>query len=221
MKQLYTGNNKNVLKVQDEFHKFIQECNEEQQKKYYSFLDTNLDLYMPVMYNDIILFEPRRNAEAQKIRMNLLPSFKNETVLDIGCNTGFLTYSLAKTAEFVFGIDHNSATIKIPKDILSYKNNINNVAFHETTIWYIYKYIREPVDNLLVLSIYHINQIPAIIPLISQYCKKHLYIEPTNHGNNTKEFIKDNHSKVLSHYGKVELLGYTDYQNRGLFQITL
>ena len=70
---------------------------------------------MPVVYNDTLIQDiSQRTYKNQQKRLNLLPSFKGQSVLDIECNTGFLTYRIAKEADYCYGIDINPATLVIP-----------------------------------------------------------------------------------------------------------
>ncbi|MBN2441754.1 MAG: methyltransferase domain-containing protein [Spirochaetales bacterium] len=221
MNEPYKGHDKDILKVRDDFIAYSSKTNKAYASgKIYTFLDDKLDIYMPVVYKDVLLYETRRSLAAQHVRINLLPSFEGETLLDIGCNAGYLTYYLAQTAAFCYGVDNNPSTIVIPRDILSYKNR-TNVEFHECPFWLLYKVLTKPVDNILFLSIFNSTEINDIFPVLKSYCRKNIYIEPTNYEGLKGEYLVEKNMQLFKKYGEVTFLGITDYQGRGLFRITI
>ncbi|UCC99519.1 MAG: class I SAM-dependent methyltransferase, partial [Phycisphaerales bacterium] len=66
--------------------------------------------------------------EARIAEMGLKRQLENKTVLEIGCNTGFLAISIADRAKSVLGFDINPHLIDIARDAANYAG-INNARF--------------------------------------------------------------------------------------------
>ncbi len=189
-----------------------------------SWLDTVLDIYIPIIFNGKLIRDARyRSFDKQKTRLQLLPSFKDELVLDIGCNTGFITYHIARTAKRVVGIDNNETTLYIPKYILNNPlNEIRNVEFHHAPLEWLASrsWAKKYFDSVIHLSILDMDRIERLMPRLTFLARRRVIIEPTNYKKRTPEQILDD-AKVLEKYGRVELLGHTDYQGRGMFAVYL
>jgi SAM-dependent methyltransferase len=190
-----------------------------------SWLDTALDIYIPIVFNGKLIRDARtRSFENQNMRLELMPSFEDELVLDIGCNTGFITYHIAKTAKRVIGIDNNESTLYIPKSILNNPHNeIRNIEFHNTPLEWVATrpWARKYFDTVVYLSVMGIDKIEKIMPRLALMAKHRVILEPTNKEKRTPEQVRDYCNKVLGQYGRVEFLGNTDYQGRGMFAVYL
>ena len=190
-----------------------------------NWLDTTLDIYIPIVFNGKLIRDAHvRSLEKQNTRLQLFPSFEGELVLDIGCNTGFITYHIAKTAKRVIGIDNNETTLYIPKRILNNPHNeIRNVEFHNAYLEWVAtrQWARKYFDSVVHLSILDIDRIERLMPQLTLMAKHRVILEPTNYKSQTPEQILDHCSQVLGKYGRVEFLGNTDYQGRSMFAVYL
>jgi SAM-dependent methyltransferase len=177
------------------------------------------NIYNPVVINDILIIDGnRRKYYSQHIRLDLLPSFKDQTVLDLGCNVGYLLFQIKKNgANECLGVDRNKFHIKIANFIVEYEklkginfvcNDFNRLQFNK--IW----------DNVLFLSVSNYNELLGNIKKVLSFGKR-IFIEPTNHKDHykNKEQIIYEFIPKLRDFGHVKLLGFTDYQNRALIQI--
>jgi SAM-dependent methyltransferase len=212
-------------------------------KSYEEIIDgeiINKHIYLPVYVNDKILYEGlRRFHKNQHIRVDML-DVKDKTVVDIGCNTGYLSIqALKKGASYVLGLDYEYG-VRIGESIKEIEN-LKNIDFRVflmnasdlvrefpdlfdsrglDAINYVKEYrgIKTPFDVGLFLSIYPIDSIIKYLKLSVDLAKT-WYIEPTDHNSQTKEEIYDEGMSKLSLLGEVEFVGYTDYQNRGMFKV--
>ena len=72
-----------------------------------------------------------RNTEGRVATMELRDLVAAKTVLEIGCNTGFVALSVADVVRHVVGLDLNPYMIRIAELTAQYLN-ISNVEFHAT-----------------------------------------------------------------------------------------
>jgi SAM-dependent methyltransferase len=78
--------------------------------------------------------------------------FKDDVVLDIGCNTGTLANVVSDKALFVYGIDINSEHIEQAKKKFNKNNNVEFICADATTIDYL-NYITTTVDVILLSNV--------------------------------------------------------------------
>lgn len=178
-------------------------------------------IYTPVSLFDEVIYETKRRAKEQEIRLNLIPDLKGRSVLDVGTNSGFILINLKKRNNIgkSLGIDLIQEIIDIPKAICEIESlnldfKVCNVSSDE--------FLKLPsFDYSLVLSIWgsNVQILHQNLERIKKKTKRSIFIEPTNHSN-----IDDYVSywiKELSIYGSVKDLGETDYQNRHIYQVDL
>lgn len=72
-----------------------------------------------------------RDTKGRVGHMGLKELLADKTVLEVGCNTGFVAMSIADVARHVVGLDLNPYTIRIAELTAQYLN-ISNVEFHAT-----------------------------------------------------------------------------------------
>ncbi|MBN2441755.1 MAG: hypothetical protein JXJ04_10420 [Spirochaetales bacterium] len=205
----YTGDNLQILQTQKELHEYMKRM-----KDVYP-----LDFRDPVVYNNEILAEGERSLKNQQKRLSLLPSFKDEIVLDIECDTGFLCYEIAKTANYCIGVSTKGSKVIIPKYILAKDNNISNVEFHDLyNIGWIRKNNNRCADTILCFYMKNISEVSKIFLKLWDLCSKRILVEPVI-DNNSKNNNVESIIAFLDNFGETTFLGYSEYENRGLFQI--
>ncbi len=87
--------------------------------------------------------------------------------------------------------------------------------------WLVRVWARKYFDSIVYLSILDIDRIERLMPQLSLIARNRVILEPTNYKGRNQKQIVDDCSKVLGKYGRVEFLGYTDYQGRGMFAVYL
>ena len=90
-----------------------------------------------------------RNIEKLGLIKNFIPSFKDLSVLDIGCNSGFFSIELAKLGAFVNGVDIDETLISKLKTFESETLKFNMVSVEEI--------VEQGVsfNIILFMSVYH------------------------------------------------------------------
>ena len=152
-----------------------------------------------------------RNMEYRYSIMRIPSSFKNKTVLDIGCNLGMVSMmALKRGAELCVGFDYKEETISVAKKYLNnkgYKNiklityDINNGVDKLISLIGDKKF-----DYVFALSIWkHVNK-KNLYDIINYFCKKDCWFE--GHNKQTKEFFEPELSKNLK-FNKIKFLGYS------------
>jgi SAM-dependent methyltransferase len=179
--------------------------------------------YQPLVVNGELLYDGIRELKNQNIRLDCI-DVNNKTVIDFGCNTGYIIFELLKRgASYCFGVDVANYNINICNAIKRIEK-LKNIDFYCD---YFYD-VDEPnrltfnpkqhFDIGLLLSIEGIHgtilQLEKMITFADVW-----YVEPNNHKNLSKKKIFNWGMDELTQFGKVEFLTYTDYQNRGLFKI--
>lgn len=179
--------------------------------------------YTPVYVCDELYGVSRRIFSDQHKRLNLFPkNFNQESILDVGCNSGFFTLYLKKyhNAGFCLGIDVNDKL----KEIWDRTIELEELTNLEYSIIDDEKEIQKNFDNILILSLSDINggmgrPLDYYIDRYILLAKKSIYIEPTNHEGYKKNQIISKYQKYLAKWGKPNFLGHTDYQDRPLFRL--
>jgi 2-polyprenyl-3-methyl-5-hydroxy-6-metoxy-1,4-benzoquinol methylase len=122
-----------------------------------------------------------RNTKTRLQLMQFPENFNQESILDIGCNTGvFCLEAKKRNAGRIMGIDYSTRSILLAKDLNTQYGydiefnacNLNHDFSDVTTILGVKSF-----DNIFALSVWkHIydNNFWAVIRL---YCRKHCYIE--------------------------------------------
>ena len=86
---------------------------------------------------------------------------KNQTVLDIGCNCGFLDMTIAKKVKSVTGIEYNKKLVKIAKKVSKYLN-IDNVKFVATDYNKWEKKAKDTYDVICSFAVHYWLQVTPI-----------------------------------------------------------
>ena len=184
-------------------------------------------LYSPVVINNEIIFENARKVRNQWKRFSLLPSdFNNESILDIGTNSGYVINRLKKShnAGYCLGIDRSQTMIDLANEIKK-EEELENVDFMGSNFLEDFP-ITERFDNTLLFSVTgkHYFLVPSLnmtrfILKLKKITNKYIYIEPTNYERDPVLVYLDYYKHFFKQFGGAELLGETDYQGRHLFRI--
>lgn len=188
-----------------------------------------VNVYSPICLNgELFCDSERRKHENQHIRLNHI-NVEGKTVLDIGCNTGYISFQLADKAKSILGIDRDTNVLEIC-NIVKELDQVNNVEFMEFDKWELannpdndlINHPNYPFDIALNLSNFHIEETVRELKVWGNIAKV-WYIEPTNHAEHftEREETINQSIKAFSEFGTVEFLTYTDYQDRGLFKLTM
>jgi SAM-dependent methyltransferase len=180
---------------------------------------TKVNLYLPIVIKEKLICEGIRKLENQHIRFNLLPNMENESILDIGCNTGYILFQLhKKNAGTCAGIDSDKETLQIPKWIVKFEK-LKKINFYNINFNSIDPSVFQKFDNVLFFSLTDYDGVLEELPKLLKIAYKRVIIEPANHSNKSKEEFKEWVNKLCDLGYKAKLLGFTDYQHRGLVQI--
>lgn len=184
------------------------------------------ELYQPIILNDIVLFEATRKHMTQlKYRISLFPSFKDESVVDIGCNVGYILQQLKKhkSAAKCYGLDNNKICHAISSKITEMEQT--NIEFKLGDIMEFIPSEKFKVDNALFLSVTsplenHYNlTFDKVLDKIQVFTRKAIFVEPTNHRGDSIEYMRNYYDEYLTKWGEPEFLGITDYEDRVLYRI--
>ena len=186
-------------------------------KKYIK--ENSCNIYIPVVVNGELIHDGnRRKLENQHIRLNLFPDMTGESILDVGFNSGYILFQLKKKyGGECTGIDNDKNMFWIAQkikeieklDVNLYLSDFNNIDLN----------IARKYDNVLYLGLTLYVGILKILPKLLMLAKKRVIIEPANHEGKSKEEIKKYVKDLCNLEYKAKLLGFTDYQHRGLIQI--
>jgi SAM-dependent methyltransferase len=187
-----------------------------------------VNVYIPIYANDELIWDAeKRKHENQHLRLNHI-NVEGKNVLDLGCNTGYISFQLADKAKSIVGIDKDPKVLEIC-NLIKEIDQIDNVEFLEFNKWNLEKdnnllenHKNYPFDVALNLSNFHIEETVRELKLWGHIAKV-WYIEPTNHQTHfteQEETIRQA-KEEFSQFGEVEFLTYTDYQDRGLFKLTM
>ena len=194
----------------------------------HSDLKQRVNVYIPIYANDELIWDAeKRKHENQHLRLNHI-NVEGKNVLDLGCNTGYISFQLASKAKSIVGIDKDPQVLEIC-NLIKEIDQIDNVEFIETNKWDLTQennpvitHKNYPFDVALNLSNFHIEETVRELELWGHVAKV-WYIEPTNHQTHfteQEETIRQA-KEEFSQFGEVEFLTYTDYQDRGLFKLTM
>jgi len=188
-----------------------------------------VNIYSPICLNgELICDTEKRKHENQHIRLNHI-NVEGKTVLDIGCNTGYISFQLANKAKHIVGMDKDPKVLEIC-NIIKELDQVNNTEFIEINKWDVFdspnnlisQHPNCPFDVALNLSNFDIDVTVQELELWGKIATT-WYIEPTNHPDHFKgkDEFKQYGIEQFSKFGEVEFLTYTDYQDRGLFRLTM
>ena len=83
-----------------------------------------------------------------------LPVDAQPSTLDVGCNLGFFTFSMAKRGGFCIGIDYGRNEILAAK-ALAFKHSVNNIVFTQMEVTPENASLLPKADMVICLSIFH------------------------------------------------------------------
>ena len=178
-------------------------------------------LYDPIIINETVLYENKRPFSEQWMRLDALKNGPNLTcasVLDIGCNTGFLAELLLQqwNIEKYKGIDRWQTVIDIAEVIFC---DVPNVDFEQITVSKKSNLSADYVFLLSVVGTFH-DAATLLIDVAYKSCITGMYIEPTNHKKLSIPAYDDHWLGTLGEMcPNVSFLGRTDYQTRGIFYL--
>jgi SAM-dependent methyltransferase len=186
-----------------------------------------VNLYSPVVVLDKLICDGIRPLNTYKERLDTLPTdFKRESVLDLGCNTGYMLLDIKKykNAGRCDGIDFEKNSVFIAKSI-AYYERLLDIEFNIYTIRDIVNEILTnkiiKFDNILCFGVFEFNQgiEKDVIPDLVKCAKKRIIFEMANHPCNYKspDEIKEC-VKVFEQFGKVKTT-ILKYQNRPVIEI--
>lgn len=188
-----------------------------------------LNIYIPIYAGGELIWDAQhRKHENQHIRLDKI-NVENKTVLDIGCNTGYISFRLANQAKHIIGIDKDPDILEVC-NLIKEIDQVTNVDFIEIDKYKVFdspvnilsQNPNYPFDVALNLSNFDIDITVRELKYWGNAAKV-WYIEPTNHPDHFKD--KDEFKKYgieqFSQFGEVEFLTYTDYQHRGMFKLTM
>jgi SAM-dependent methyltransferase len=191
-------------------------------------LQDRVNIYMPVYAGGDLIFDAeRRKHENQHVRFDAI-DVEGKNVIDVGCNTGYGTFKLAPKANSILGIDKDVKVLEVC-NIIKEIDQVSNVEFLEFNKWDLEKdnnllenHQNYPFDIALNLSNFHIEETVRELKLWGNLAKV-WYLEPTNHSTHftSREETVQQAISEFSQFGEVEFLTYTDYQDRGLFKLTM
>jgi len=189
--------------------------------------DVNINIYSPIVVFDKLICDGFRPLETFKERMATLPeSFSKETVLDIGCNTGYMLMNIKKhrMAGLCYGIDTSDQCIFVSKVITHYEK-LDNIDFEASLASnFIKRILNQEVqkfDNILCFGVFEFrNKIENdFIPDVVKCANKKVIIEFANHPHNrkSKEEVLE-YFKVFEEFGTLKTT-FLEYQNRPVLEI--
>lgn len=90
-------------------------------------MNTNLVLYYKERAREYeqVYQKPERQGELQQLTKLLQDTFKNKTVFEVACGTGYWTERLAETAHYILATDINEAVLEIARAKEYPKENVN------------------------------------------------------------------------------------------------
>tara|TARA_R110001632_G_scaffold77840_2_gene175147 strand:+ start:54 stop:692 length:639 start_codon:yes stop_codon:yes gene_type:complete len=208
----------------------------QEQQDYFSTLDPGhsdpkqrIDIYIPVMAEGEVLFDGgKRKHATQNDRIKHIDAL-DKTVIDVGCNTGYISFRLAENgAKNILALDLKENLIELCNKVKEI-DNVTNIDFLELDKGLLQSNTCEirnnpnfPFNIGLLMSNWHYDLCIEELQQYRDYATV-WYVEPTNHEPHyrTKEEIMDWGMNELSQFGDVEFLLYTDYQHRGMFKLTV
>jgi SAM-dependent methyltransferase len=188
-----------------------------------------INIYSPVVVFDKLICEGFRSTKVFEERMDTLPEdFNGESVLDLGCNTGYMLLEIKRKRNpgRCDGVDIDRTTLFIPQTI-SFHERLSNIDFNYfNNNDIIEKILKEEVpkfDNILCFGVYEfLNNIEEdIIPSLVECVNKRIIIEMANHPHNYKTPEEsEKYAEGLKQFGDIKLT-ILKYQDRPVIEIGL
>lgn len=186
-----------------------------------------LNVYIPIMAGEDLILDAdlRRHENQYDARLRHF-NIEGKSVIDIGCNTGYISnWCAINGATKVLGIDNDTPIINVCNSLKNI-SGLHNLEYVLADKYEFLKNLNEVFDVALQLSNFENER---VISELEEYghIAKVWYVEPTNRpwpGENRgydREYLENWGKTKLSKFGNVEFLGTTDYQDRGLFKIIM
>jgi SAM-dependent methyltransferase len=221
---------------------------EKDEKKLVNYLDKyNYSCYNPIILNGKVFKDSHRRVfKDQGKRLDFI-NYKDNKILDVGCYNGFLAFEAIKRGALSYiGVDSNSQSDGLDKvldlaKIIKENNKLDTVSFIVGWCQDLSKLVKlKDFDVVTVLSIQPANHLIETLVVSSglpdwyNFIKeKEVYIEATNHPSSSPIKGETNPSLTRAQWRKkikaakknkldigIELLTFTDYQDRPLIRLT-
>ena len=212
--KLINKNKKKLLDLHYRLNKII--YNSKIKKNLYDYGEG----YFYQSFSSIFISGFRNTSERIKL-MNLNKIVKNKTVLEIGCNSGFIACSIASNTKSVVAFDIMEDLIKLANEVKAYKN-IKNIIFYKSSFEKLN--IKKKFDVILSFA-NHSTYDNQTKQTLSQYfkkcfdlCNKNGYLlfeshPPVYEGENLKKAIFT--IKKFFIIKKQKVLNYGSFLDRG------
>ena len=117
-------------------------------------------------YENIYL-KPERKDDLQKVTKILQDIFRNKSIIEIACGTGYWTERIAQTAKSIYAIDINDSVLEIAGSKTYPQNNVifENADFYKLSP-------AQPYENLFggfILSHIKLQEMNNFIKVISKF----------------------------------------------------
>lgn len=189
--------------------------------------ENRINVYIPVASGHELILDAdlRRHENQYESRLKHF-DIGGKSVIDIGCNTGYISnWCAINGATSVIGLDNDQSILNVCN---SAKNlsDIPNLKYVYADKYQYFRDNQEVFDVALQLSNFENER---VISELQEYghIAKVWYVEPTNRPwpgeprGYDREYLQNWGNTELTQFGHVEFLGTTDYQDRGLFKITM
>ena len=119
------------------------------------------------------------NKRLTDVTIELIKSFKNKTIIDIGCGDGTYTLELlAKKPKYILGIDPAEEAIKKAKKD---KKKLKNIDFRIENIYHLDR-LNKTFDIAVVRGVlHHLYDAPRAAKILSKIAKVIIIIEPNGY----------------------------------------
>jgi len=190
----------------------------------------SVNVYTPIFIKDQLLIDGVRYFDSQKERLDTLPDFEGESVLDLGCNNGYMLFEILKNKNpgTCYGIDNDFNPLFLGMAKACYEGiSSDSIQFIKTTIVTmldtIYQKKMEKTDNLICFGVYPYssNIQDTIIHDFISCTNNKIFIEFPNHSwsyKTPKESLE--YAKQFEIYGEVKTT-ILEYQERMIMEIDL
>jgi hypothetical protein len=181
-------------------------------------------LYSPVIFKDFLVTDGcKRKYDHQHDRIKYILDNINdkETILDLGCNTGFMINELIRFKDIkATGVDNIGCLIKLCELIHSYQDSKSTFILNDMNDFIIAcQRNGKTFDNVIIASVFEFEEIISMVDALLSITKKRLFLEPTNHKLYSIEELNKYYIDSFKKIYRIKILGHTDYQNRVMLMV--